>query len=52
VVFAISLAFRTADSALCPAFPLGIHFIWHVLNAVVLYLLLHTAIVARRAGSL
>ena len=52
VVFAISLAFRTADIALCPAFPLGIHFIWHILNAVVLYVLLRTAITARRAGSL
>ena len=52
VVFAISLAFRTADIALCPQFPLGIHFVWHVLNAVVLYVLLRTAIAARRAGSL
>ena len=52
VVFAISLAFRTADIALCPQFPLGIHFVWHVLNAVVLYVLLRAAIAARRAGSL
>src|SRR6516162_8607842 len=48
VVFAISLAFRTADIALCPQFPLGIHFVWHVLNAVVLYVLLRAAIAARR----
>ena len=52
MVFAISLAFRTADIALCPQFPLGIHFVWHILNAVVLYVLLRTAITARRAGSL
>ncbi len=52
VVFAISLAFRTADIALCQQFPLGIHFVWHILNAVVLYVLLRTAITARRAGSL
>jgi len=52
VVFAISLAFRTADNAVCPQFPLGIHFVWHVLNAVVLYVLLRAAIAARRAGSL
>jgi hypothetical protein len=52
VVFAISLAFRTADMALCPEFSLGIHFVWHILNAVVLYGLLRTAIAARRAGSL
>jgi len=51
-MFAISLAFRTADIELCPQFPLGIHFVWHILNAVVLYVLLRTAITARRAGSL
>src|SRR6516162_3059846 len=48
VVFAISLASRTVDIVLCAAFPLGIHFIWHVLNAVVLYVLLRAAIAARR----
>jgi hypothetical protein len=52
VVFAISLGFRTVDMALCPEFPLGTHFVWHMLNAIVLYVLLRTAIVARRAGSL
>jgi hypothetical protein len=50
LVFAISLGFRTADIALCPEFPLGTHFVWHVLNAVVLYVLLRTAIAARRAA--
>jgi hypothetical protein len=49
-VFAVSLAFRTADTAICAEFPLGSHFVWHVLNAVVLYMLLRTAIVARRTG--
>jgi Ceramidase len=52
LVFAISLAFRTVDMALCPEFSLGTHFVWHMLNAIVLYVLLRTAIVARRAGSL
>ena len=47
LVFAISLAFRTADMAMCPQFPLGSHFVWHILNAVVLYVLLRTAITAR-----
>jgi hypothetical protein len=47
LVFAISLALRTADLAVCPAFPLGTHFAWHILNAAVLYVLLRTAIVAR-----
>ncbi len=36
--------------AICAEFPLGSHFVWHVLNAVVLYMLLRTAIVARRTG--
>jgi hypothetical protein len=48
LVFAISLGFRTADMAICPEFPLGSHFVWHVLNAVVLYVLLQTAIAAHR----
>jgi hypothetical protein len=47
LLFAISLGFRTADAAICPEFPLGTHFVWHALNAVVLYVLLRTAIVAR-----
>jgi Ceramidase len=44
LVFSISLAMRTIDSSVCATFPLGTHFAWHVLNAVVLYLLLRTAI--------
>jgi hypothetical protein len=47
LVFAISLALRTVDNAICPQFPLGTHFVWHVFNAIVLYVLLHTAIAAR-----
>jgi hypothetical protein len=50
LVFAISLGLRTADTALCPQFPLGTHFVWHVLNAVVLFMLLRTAIAARRGA--
>lgn len=41
-VFAVSLAFRTADLPLCAALPIGTHFLWHVLNAVVLYSLTRT----------
>jgi Ceramidase len=50
LVFAISLAFRTVDMTLCPEFPLGTHFVWHILNAVVLYVLLRTAMIARSVG--
>jgi hypothetical protein len=41
-LFALSLAFRTADLPLCAALPLGTHFLWHVLNAAVLYSLVRT----------
>ena len=46
LLFAISLVFRTIDRAICPAVPLGAHFLWHMLNACVLWLLLRAAIVA------
>ena len=36
-VFALSLALRTADLPLCSVLPSGTHFLWHLLNAVVLY---------------
>ena len=38
-LFAVSLTLRTADAALCTAWPLGTHWLWHLLNALVLYLL-------------
>lgn len=41
LVFLASLGFRTADAAVCPYFPLGTHFLWHVFSAVLLYLLMH-----------
>jgi hypothetical protein len=37
-VFALSLAFRSIDDVVCGDFPAGTHFLWHVLNSVVLYL--------------
>jgi hypothetical protein len=37
-VLLLSLTFRTIDIGLCPSFPLGTHFLWHLLNGVVLYL--------------
>jgi hypothetical protein len=40
VFFTISLVFRTVDQSLCASLPVGTHFIWHLLNAVTLYLLL------------
>lgn len=43
-VFTVSLIFRSIDQMVCPAFPLGTHFIWHMLNATVLYILLWAAL--------
>jgi hypothetical protein len=40
----LSLIFRTADQIACPVLPLGTHFIWHLLNALVLALYLEAAI--------
>ena len=42
-IFLVSLTFRTVDVASCARLPLGTHFLWHVLNAVVLYRLLIAA---------
>jgi hypothetical protein len=39
-VFAVSLTFRALDQRLCDAWPAGTHFLWHLLNAVVLGTLL------------
>ncbi len=38
--FAVSLSFRTLDGPLCPVWPVGTHFLWHMLNGVVLGTLL------------
>lgn len=38
LLFIVSLTFRTLDMALCPNWPLGTHFLWHVLNGILLYL--------------
>lgn len=42
-VLCVSLVFRTLDNALCATWPIGTHFIWHCLNATLLYLLLRVA---------
>jgi hypothetical protein len=39
VMFTLSIVIRTFDFALCPIWPVGTHFIWHILNACVLYIL-------------
>ncbi|MCZ8163840.1 MAG: ceramidase domain-containing protein [Beijerinckiaceae bacterium] len=43
-LFTLSLALRTLDRPLCSAWPWGLHFLWHLLNATVLGLLALAAI--------
>lgn len=49
-VFALSLFFRTIDEAVCTQFPLGTHFLWHLLNAVVVYLCGRTVLASNASG--
>lgn len=37
-VFTVSLFFRSIDMHVCDDLPLGTHFLWHILNGVVLYM--------------
>ncbi len=46
-VFLASLIFRSIDKAVCPYVPIGTHFLWHVLNGVVLYLSMRALILNR-----
>ncbi|MBM1170895.1 ceramidase domain-containing protein [Microvirga arabica] len=44
-VFVLSLAFRSVDSSVCASVPVGTHFLWHMLNALVLGILMRASIV-------
>ena len=43
-IFLASLVLRSLDHAACAALPIGTHFGWHLLNALVLYRLVMTAL--------
>lgn len=47
-----SLVFRTVDQAVCPAFPAGTHFLWHLINAAMLAWMIRVLVLAvpRPAG--
>ena len=51
MIFTVSLALRTIDLSACDTFPLGTHFSWHLLNALLLFVLLRTAIKEAGAGN-
>ena len=46
----ISIAFRSADGPFCAALPVGTHFIWHLLNAVMLAHMIRVLVRGRRDG--
>ena len=56
LMFAVSLSLRTVDQTICDATdigvfggPLGTHFIWHILNATLLYILMRAAMLYGRS---
>ena len=40
-ILSVSIAFRSLDELLCDFIPIGTHFIWHCLNAVMLGYMIH-----------
>lgn len=50
-IFLLSIFFRSIDNMICPRFILGTHFLWHVLNAVVIYLAMRALIANLSPGS-
>jgi hypothetical protein len=42
--FAVSLTLRTLDQPLCSTIPTGTHFLWHCLNAIVLWIVSYAVI--------
>lgn len=46
--FAVSLTFRTIDAPLCETVPFGTHFMWHVLNGCVLFLVVRALVLFGR----
>jgi hypothetical protein len=45
-LFCVSLSLRTLDAAVCDAFPLGTHFLWHLINAALLFVLAQALVAA------
>jgi hypothetical protein len=44
LVFAMAFAARELDDPLCPAIPVGTHFVWHLLAALIAFILIRAAI--------
>jgi hypothetical protein len=50
-VFLLSVVLRSVDIRICTRFDLGTHFLWHVLNALVIYLAMRALLVNLSTGS-
>nr|WP_132124566.1 ceramidase domain-containing protein [Actinocrispum wychmicini] len=44
LIFAVSLTARTLDEPMCAQMPIGSHYIWHLLNGLVLYVVTYAAV--------
>lgn len=51
LLFLVSLGFRTLDRTICADWPSGTHFLWHLLNAGVLFGLVETARLHRQRSA-
>lgn len=45
IIFTAALIFRTIDLGVCTVFPVGTHFIWHIMSAYMMYLIVRILIV-------
>jgi hypothetical protein len=50
VVFCISLTLRTVDQDICARLPLGTHFLWHLLNGLLLWIVSREMLLGRYAS--
>lgn len=50
-ILGVSLVFRSIDAAVCPALPLGTHFLWHVLNGIMLGWMIRVLVRHGREGA-
>ena len=50
-IFLLSILFRSIDIMICTQIVLGTHFLWHILNALVIYLAMRALIVNLSSGS-
>ncbi len=47
-VFLVSLTFRSVDMVVCDVLPIGVHYMWHLLNGLLLYMTTRAYILNRK----